>query len=110
MLTELSRLFSQQFYNTDSTTARELFNKKNVGGIETDDLFEYGRTEGVGVYIQDKANTFRVTFVPWDPDNKDDFPDSEWSFECFDDNAILNEYSQQMCGKIENQTAFDQRV
>ena len=90
-------LLFQQFYNTNSTTERTLFNKKNEGGIHTD-TFEFGRTQGVGVFIKDKDDTFKVTYTPWDPDNRDEFPNSEWKFECFDDNATLNEYPLQMCG------------
>ena len=78
---------------------KNLFNKKNTGGINTDTAFEYGRTQGDGVYIKDKNNTFRVTFLPWDPDNKADFPYSDWMFECFDNSSALNEFPQQMCGK-----------
>ena len=95
-------LFFQQFYNSNSTTERDLFTKKNSGGIETDDVFEYGRADGVGVYIQDKADpiTFRVTFSPMDPYNKDQFRHSDWMFECFDPNVVLDKkYPQQMCGQ-----------
>ena len=90
--------FFQQFYNSESTTERPLFNKKNVGGIDTDTVFEFGRSTSVGVFIKDKDDTFKVTYTPWDPDNRDEFPDSEWKFECFDDDATLNAFPKQMCG------------
>ena len=60
-------------------------------------VFEYGRSSGAGVYIQDKEKTFRVTFTPWDPNNKA-FKSSNWKFECFDSSVVLNEYPAQMCG------------
>ncbi|XP_070189734.1 uncharacterized protein [Littorina saxatilis] len=84
-----------KFFN--SAGLKDLYNKKD-GTSATSDLFEFGRDAGVGVFIKDKEDTFKVTFTPWDPSNRKDFPNSEWKFECFDDNAVLNSYPAQICG------------
>ncbi|KAK7107464.1 hypothetical protein V1264_015388 [Littorina saxatilis] len=85
-----------KFFN--SAGQRDLFNKKD-GSVATSDVFEFGKDEGVGVFIKDKEDTFKVTFTPWDPSNRKAFPNSDWKFECFDENAPLtNEYPAQLCG------------
>ncbi|KAK7107465.1 uncharacterized protein [Littorina saxatilis] len=80
----------------NSAGQKDLFNKKD-GTVATSDEFVFGRKED-GVYIMDKNQTFRVTFTPWDPSNRGQYPNSDWKFECFDMDAVLNEYPAQMCG------------
>lgn len=52
----------------------------------------------MGTHATAKNGDFKVTFVPWDPEN-DNFPLSKWRFECNADDFEPASYPDQVCGK-----------
>ena len=86
-------ILSLQFFNNWSS---ELFTKKS-GDAETEDILVYGK-DGQSTWAEAKNGDFRVTFIPWDPENSA-FPMSAWSFECFSEDFQATGYPAQICGK-----------
>ncbi|XP_076462134.1 uncharacterized protein LOC143294642 [Babylonia areolata] len=78
----------------------DLFNKKD-GNLGTEDVLRFGR-DCSKTWVEAKNGDFKVTFVPWDPENKD-FPMSQWSFECRAKGFTPSGYPQQVCGGEDDQ-------
>merc|ERR1711963_1263082 len=88
-----------KYYN--SMGDRDLYTKKG-GDLETWEVLQFGSEVKNGkrrLFATDKEQNFKVTFIPWDPNNRKDYTNSDWEFECLVDEGELDrDYPKQMCG------------
>ncbi|KAK7107461.1 uncharacterized protein [Littorina saxatilis] len=82
----------------------ELFNKKD-GVLNTEDVLTFSK-DAMGTHATAKNGDFKVTFVPWDPEN-DNFPLSKWRFECNADDFEPASYPDQVCGSADKRETVE---
>jgi len=84
----------------------ELFNQKS-GSVTTDELLVFGNEDKAG-YVEAKNGDFRVSFTPWDPENKD-YRLAKWSFTCFANDFEAAGFSKQVCGGTDKHETSERR-
>jgi len=84
----------------------ELFNQKG-GSMATEDLLVFG-TEGNYGFAEAVNGDFRVSFMPWDPENKD-FNQASWVFACNAPNFVPSGFAKQVCGGSDPRESAEKR-